>query len=69
MDKQNKPKFSKRNSKAITLWVKCCQRLGYNQVVIDPITKKKKINKFVKKGTPEYDKVRALFDSEKAKGY
>ena len=61
-------KFSKKSSKALGLWVKTCRKMGYNQIVVQPDGKKKLVN-VVKKGTPQYDEVKAEFSRIKSLGY
>jgi hypothetical protein len=62
--------MSKRNSKALSEWIKTAQELGYNKVVVDPNTGKKKIVNMVSKKNPAaYAAVRKAFDEKKKKGY
>ena len=59
----------KRGSKALSEWISIARSMGFNKVVVDPATGKKKVSLVPKKGTPEYAKVKAEFEKRKKAGY
>lgn len=59
----------KRGSKALSEWIRIARSMGFNKVVVDPATGKKKVTLIPKKGTPEYVRIKAEFEKQKAKGY
>ena len=57
--------MSKRRSTALTLWIQTAKDLGYNQVLTDPKTGKKKLVNVPKKGTADYEKIKAEYENVK----